>query len=243
MDGRGAGPHGPRESPGPVAPDDGRALPPRHRPARPSGGDTRPPFVRRGAAGLRGRLPPGRASDGVLPQLLARTAAFGGRLWGNGTEGCGTPARPSPVGVRAVAGGTPRTPTVGRTALRIDLAAPPAYGKRASVSFDVPIAVPDRVHRFGGDGAYRFPGNALPLLPVRDARGPHLDPDVDFGESFLTLAGDFRVVLDHPTALVVPSTGTTTRRAGAPGRTVTTGTSRAGCGASRGRRARSVRGR
>ncbi|MFF0473857.1 M1 family metallopeptidase [Streptomyces sp. NPDC004284] len=144
------------------------------------------------------------------------------RLWGNGTDGCGAPGRPSPVRVGKVAGGTPAALTVGCTALRIDLPEPLPYRARARVSFDLAITVPDRVHRFGRDGAYRYLGNALPLLSVRDARGRHLDPDVGFGESFYTLAGDFRVVLDHPSTLVVPATGSTTRHPGAPGRTVST---------------------
>ncbi|WP_329624993.1 M1 family metallopeptidase [Streptomyces sp. NBC_01255] len=148
------------------------------------------------------------------------------RLWGNGSDGCGTSDRPSPVRVGRVEGGTPRPLTVGCTALRIDLPAPLPYGARTSISFDVSITVPDRVHRFGKDGAHRYLGNALPLLSVRDAQGRHLDPDVGFGESFHTLTGDFRVVLDHPDALVVPASGTTTRHAGAPGRTVTTSVAR-----------------
>ncbi|WP_328942082.1 M1 family metallopeptidase [Streptomyces sp. NBC_00250] len=148
------------------------------------------------------------------------------RLWGNGTEGCGAPDSPSPVRVSGVAGGTPRPLDVDCTALRIDLPAPLPYGARASVSFDVAISVPDRIHRFGKDGAYRYLGNALPLLAVRDAQGRHLDPDVGFGESFHTLTGDFRVVLDHPSELVVPATGTTTRRAGAPGRAISTSVAR-----------------
>ncbi|MGA5065149.1 M1 family metallopeptidase [Streptomyces exfoliatus] len=148
------------------------------------------------------------------------------RLWGNGTDGCGAPDSPSPVRVSGVTGGTARALTVGCTALRIDLPTPLPYGGRASVSFDLAITVPDRVHRFGRDGAHRYLGNALPLLSVRDAEGAHLDPDVGFGESFHTLAGDFRVVLDHPDALVVPATGITTRHAGAPGRTVSTSVAR-----------------
>ncbi|MFJ5549095.1 M1 family metallopeptidase [Streptomyces sp. NPDC093225] len=148
------------------------------------------------------------------------------RLWGNGTDGCGAPGRPSPVRVRGITGGTPHPLAVGCTALRIDLPAPLPYGARASVSFDLAITVPDRIHRFGRDGAHRYLGNALPLLSVQDARGRHLDPDVGFGESYYTLAGDFRVVLDHPRRLVVPTTGTTTRRPGAPGRTLTTGVAR-----------------
>ncbi|MBB4980610.1 MULTISPECIES: M1 family metallopeptidase [Streptomyces] len=148
------------------------------------------------------------------------------RLWGNGTDRCGAPGAPSPVRVSRVAGGAPRPLAVGCTALRIDLPAPLPYRARTSISFDVSIAVPHRIHRFGRDGAHRYLGNALPLLSVRDARGPHLDPDVGFGESFYTLTGDFRVVLDHPDTLVVPATGTTTRRAGAPGRTVSTSVAR-----------------
>ena len=148
------------------------------------------------------------------------------RLWGNGADGCGAPGRPSPVRVSRVVGGAPRPLAVGCTALQIDLPAPLPYGARTSVSFDVAITVPDRVHRFGRDGAHRYLGNALPLLSVRDAQGRHLDPDVGFGESFYTLAGDFRVVLDHPDALVVPATGTSTRHAGAPGRTISTSVAR-----------------
>lgn len=148
------------------------------------------------------------------------------RLWGNGTDGCGAPGRPSPVRLDRITGGTAHPLTVGCTALRIDLSRPLPYGERASVAFDVAIAVPDRVSRFGRDGAHRYLGNALPLLSVRDARGRHLDPDVGFGESFYTLAGDFRVALDHPSALKVPATGTTTRRANAPGRTLSTSVAR-----------------
>ncbi|MCX5201294.1 M1 family metallopeptidase [Streptomyces sp. NBC_00237] len=150
------------------------------------------------------------------------------RLWGNGhpDDGCGTPGKPSPVRVSKVAGGTPHPLTVRCSALRIDLKKPLPYGARANVSFDVAITVPDRVHRFGRDGAHRYVGNVLPLLSVQDAKGRHLDPDVGFGESYFTLAGDFRVALDHPDSLKVPATGTTTRRAGAPGRTVSTNVAR-----------------
>ncbi|MEV7414960.1 M1 family metallopeptidase [Streptomyces sp. NPDC089919] len=148
------------------------------------------------------------------------------RLWGNAPDGCGTPGKPSAVRVSRVRGGTPHPRTVGCTALRIDLTAPLAPGARAAVSFDLALTVPDRTARFGREGAHRYLGNALPVLSVRDAQGRHLDPDVGFGESYYTLAGDFRVVLDHPTALVVPASGTTTRRPGAAGRTVSTSIAR-----------------
>jgi hypothetical protein len=73
----------------------------------------------------------------------------------------------------------------------------------------------------GHDGAYNFIGNALPVLAVRDTAGWHLDPYTNNGESFYSLISDFDVTLDHPTALAVPASGTSTDTPGASGRTVT----------------------
>ncbi|MDG5805211.1 M1 family metallopeptidase [Streptomyces ossamyceticus] len=143
------------------------------------------------------------------------------RLWGNGADGCGKPGRPSPVAVTKVRGGTPGRLTVNCTALRITLPKPLTRGKRASIAFDVSLTVPGRNARFGREGAFRFLGNALPVLAVHDAKGWHLDPHVPIGESYYSLAGDFQVRLDHPSALKVPATGRTWTRAGDPGRTVT----------------------
>ncbi|MEV6954617.1 hypothetical protein [Streptomyces sp. NPDC051183] len=148
------------------------------------------------------------------------------RLWGNGTDGCGTPQTPSPVRISRVTGGVQGASSVRCSAVRIVLPAPLPPGGRATVGFDVSITVPDRLHRFGRDGAHRYLGNALPVLAVRDAGGWHLDPDVGRGESYYTLASDFLVALDHPAALKVPATGTTTTRPGAHGRTVTTSVAR-----------------
>ncbi|MFJ9742986.1 M1 family metallopeptidase [Streptomyces sp. NPDC101166] len=143
------------------------------------------------------------------------------RLWGNGEDGCGTAGAPSSVTVSGVRGGTPGPLTVGCTALRIALPRPLAHGDRASVAFDVSVTTPERNARFGREGAFRFLGNALPVLAVHDEQGWHLDPYVATGESFYSLAGDFRVRLDHPSALKVPATGRTRTLAGGPGRTVT----------------------
>ncbi|MFI2410620.1 M1 family metallopeptidase [Streptomyces sp. NPDC018947] len=146
------------------------------------------------------------------------------RLWGNGEDGCGTPDAPSPVVVSRVRGGTPDRPTVDCTALRIALPEPLGRGERASVAFDVSLTVPGRNARFGREGDFRFLGNALPVLAVHDAKGWHLDPYVAIGESFYALASDFRVRLDHPSALEVPATGRTRTSPGAAGRTVTLST-------------------
>ncbi|MFJ3309536.1 M1 family metallopeptidase [Streptomyces sp. NPDC086549] len=143
------------------------------------------------------------------------------RLWGNGEDACGTPGKPSPVAVTHVSGGTAGRLTVNCTALRITLPRPLARGQRAAVAFDVSITVPGRNSRFGREGDFRFLGNALPVLAVHDAKGWHLDPYVSPGESFYALAGDFRVRLDHPSALKVPATGRTVTGPGGPGRTVT----------------------
>ncbi|MET3985210.1 M1 family metallopeptidase [Streptomyces sp. PvR034] len=148
------------------------------------------------------------------------------RLWGNGTDGCGTPRTPSPVRIGRVIGGAPDDPSVACSAVRIALAAPLAPLGRATVAFDVSITVPDRLHRFGRDGDHRYLGNALPVLAVRDAAGWHLDPPVDRGESYYTVASDFEVTLDHPTVLGVPATGVTTDRPAGPGRTLTTSVAR-----------------
>ncbi|GAA5207832.1 M1 family metallopeptidase [Streptomyces thinghirensis] len=143
------------------------------------------------------------------------------RLWGNGEDQCGTPDARSPVTVSHVDGGTPDGLAVNCTALLIALPKPLTRGQRTSVAFDVSITVPDRNARFGREGAYRFLGNALPVLAVHDAKGWHLDPYVATGESFYALTGDFRVRLDHPSALKVPATGHTRTLSGGPGRTVT----------------------
>ncbi|MEU6846418.1 M1 family metallopeptidase [Streptomyces sp. NPDC046716] len=145
------------------------------------------------------------------------------RLWGNGEDRCGTPAAPSPVTVTTMRGGTPDPLSVNCTALRVALPKPLARDQRTSIAFDVSITVPDRTARFGHDGASRFLGNALPVLAVHDAKGWHLDPYVSAGESFYALAADFRVRLDHPSSLKVPTTGRTGTLPGRAGRTVTVG--------------------
>jgi hypothetical protein len=126
------------------------------------------------------------------------------RLWGNAWDGCGSP----PVKVSHFSGGTPGTPTVACTALRVVLTNPVAPGQQASVAFDLTITAPNRAEKFGRSGAYSYFGNALPVLAIRDAAGWHLEPDVGIGESYYALAADFAVRLNHPATLQVPATGT-----------------------------------
>jgi hypothetical protein len=119
------------------------------------------------------------------------------RLWGN-VHGC--KAVVIKIGVA----------TGDCTVVKVPLAEPLAPGKRTSVAFDVTMTAPNRLDRFGRSGDYSFFGNALPVLAVRDDTGWHLEPDVGIGESFYTVAADFRVQLTHTGNLVVPATGVTT---------------------------------
>jgi hypothetical protein len=142
------------------------------------------------------------------------------RLWDNYHGSCPS----TPVTVNNVTGGTPSPLTVGCTALKITLPTPLGQGQGTSIGFDLNIAVPSGADRFGHDGSYNFIGNALPVLAVRDGAGWHLDPYSNNGESFYALTSDYTVTLDHPTALLVPATGTSADTPGAAGRTVTKAT-------------------
>lgn len=142
------------------------------------------------------------------------------RLWDNYHGTCSTPA----ITVTDVTGGTAGALSVACTALEIALPAPLAQGQTATIGFDLGITVPSGADRFGHDGAFSFIGNALPVLAVKDAAGWHLDPYTDNGESFYSLAADFKVTLDHPSTLLVPATGTSADTPGSSGRTITTAT-------------------
>ncbi|MFI1172380.1 M1 family aminopeptidase [Streptomyces melanogenes] len=142
------------------------------------------------------------------------------RLWDNYHGTCSA----MPITVTNVTGGTAGSLSVGCTALQIALPAPLAQGQSATIGFDLGITVPSGADRFGHDGAFNNIGNALPVLAVKDGSGWHLDPYTNNGESFYSLAADFKVTLDHPNSLLVPATGTSVDTPGSSGRTVTTAT-------------------
>ncbi|MGW7402853.1 M1 family aminopeptidase [Streptomyces sp. NPDC054833] len=142
------------------------------------------------------------------------------RLWDNYHGTCSAP----PITVSNVTGGTAGALSVACTALKIDLSSPLAQGQTATIGFDLGVTVPSGADRFGHDGAFSFIGNALPVLAVKDGAGWHLDPYTNNGESFYSLAADFKVTLDHPSTLLVPATGTSVDTPGSSGRTVTTAT-------------------
>ena len=139
------------------------------------------------------------------------------RLWDNAHGTCAS----MPITVSNVTGGTAGSLSVACTALPITLPAPLAQGQTATVGFDLSIVIPAGIDRFGHDGSYYFVGNALPVLAVRDDAGWHLDPYTNNGESFYHVSSDYDVTLDHPTALAVPATGTSSDSPGTAGRTIT----------------------
>ncbi|MDF9810894.1 M1 family aminopeptidase [Streptomyces sp. SPB162] len=142
------------------------------------------------------------------------------RLWDNYHGTCSA----MPITVSNVTGGTAGALSVACTALQISLPAPLAQGQSATIGYDLGITVPSGADRFGHDGAFNMIGNALPVLAVKDGAGWHLDPYTNNGESFYSLASDFKVTLDHPSTLLAPATGASVDTPGTSGRTITTAT-------------------
>jgi hypothetical protein len=126
------------------------------------------------------------------------------RLWSNGVLGCGRVA----ISVSHVRGGDAADLSHRCTAMRVHLDAPLTQGGRTTVSMRVMIDLPKRNDRFGYHGGLSLLGTALPTLAIHDDLGWHLDPFVNFGESFYSIVGDYRVTLDVLAGLSTPTTGT-----------------------------------
>jgi hypothetical protein len=139
------------------------------------------------------------------------------RLWGNSVAGCG-PVAAERVG--AVTGGRVAELSADCTAVRIVLDHPVAPKASGSVGFDLAIDVPERQDRFGSFGGFTFLGDALATLAVKDEHGWELPPYTAFGESFYSLTADYDVTLDHPSALLTPSSGYLESETQRDGRTV-----------------------
>jgi Peptidase family M1 domain len=125
------------------------------------------------------------------------------RLWSNGLDGCD----PMAITITHPSSGSWGAPTTDCTAIPVDLDSALAPGARTRVRFDLRIHVAARNDRFGYAGGLSLLGTALPTLAVHDDLGWHLDPFVDFGESFYSVVGRYRVTLDVPGGLATPTTG------------------------------------
>lgn len=125
------------------------------------------------------------------------------RIWSNGVQGCD----PLAIDVSNVTGGTASGLSVQCTAMSIDLDAPLDPGDTTSVAMDVRIELPSINDRFGRHGGLSLAGTALPTLAVHDDDGWHLDPFVDLGESFYSIAGEYTVDLTVPRRLDIAATG------------------------------------
>ena len=129
------------------------------------------------------------------------------RTWANGPFGCGRPRIRVTIPVPARRGAE-RT---GCTALEVTPATPIRAGARGTIKLAFRVTVPPVNDRFGRSLGDYLLGNAIPVLAVRDARGLHIDePYFGNGESFYSLASDWRATLRLPAALVAATTGTTT---------------------------------
>ena len=126
------------------------------------------------------------------------------RLWSNGVAGC----QPKAIVVTKVVGGTAGSLSRGCTALPVKLSAPLAPGATATLSMRVSITVPARSDRFGYFDGISMLGTALPTLAIHDGGGWNLDPYSDLGDSYYSVAGEYRVTLTVPAALSTPTTGT-----------------------------------
>lgn len=183
-----------------------------------------PAYVVRLIGGAQGHTWVGRETVSFTNLRAADLTEIWLRLWSNGVMGCGGVDGHDAIRVSRVRGGVPDAPTVDCTALLIQLDTPVPQGGRGSVSLHVAIEVPARNDRFGYHRGLALMGTALPTLAVRDDAGWHsAEPFVDLGESFYSIAGNYRVTLNTPTGLDTPATGIRVARAsGGPGRVVTT---------------------
>jgi hypothetical protein len=128
------------------------------------------------------------------------------RLWANAYGSCSRRwAR-----VQAVSGGRLTGFTRACTALRVRLARPLAPGGSTSLGLHVRVTVQPRPNRFGQEAGIAYFGNALPLLVVDDAAGPHLEPYTDLGDPFYSLTSAWSVRLDVPAGVAAATTGSVT---------------------------------
>lgn len=128
------------------------------------------------------------------------------RLWSNGVQGC----TPLAIRIEDLEHGSLGSMSRNCTAIPIDLVSPIGPGDSSTLRMAIRIEVPERNDRFGWWGDLALMGTALPTLAIRDDAGWHLDPFVDLGESFYSVAGRYRVTLNVPTGLRTPATGTRT---------------------------------
>lgn len=134
------------------------------------------------------------------------------RTWANAYGSCERPL----ATIEVTGGGEPGERREGCTAQEVRLAEPVAPGARGEVALRIRVTIPREPDRFGMTGKVAFVGNGLPVLAVADRTGWHLPPFTDRGESFFSLAADWRVRLRAPAAMAVASTGqeVATRRDG-----------------------------
>lgn len=128
------------------------------------------------------------------------------RTWANGPSGCARRRIAITIAAPARRGGE----EAGCTSLQVVPPAPVPPGATATIRLAFRVTVPPANDRFGRSLGDYMIGNAVPILAVRDAHGLHVDePYFADGESFYSLAANWRATLRLPASLVAATTGTT----------------------------------
>ncbi|MCA0150304.1 M1 family metallopeptidase [Rossellomorea vietnamensis] len=95
---------------------------------------------------------------------------------------------------------------INETALHIkDLSL--SKNKKATVSMDFEVSLPEQQDRFGWYGETVSMGNWFPILAVYDDEGWNVDPYYPYGESFYSLSGKFDVTVTTDKNQVIAATG------------------------------------
>ena len=139
------------------------------------------------------RLDRARVDHAHEPRARRRSTASGSGCGATAPGGCRAPRAIRISDVRSARAGSP---TVGCTAVALDLASPIAPGARGRLSFRLAIRVPRRRDRFGRGGVdLALLSNALPALAVREAGAWRLEPYFSLGEAWVYPTADWRVRL------------------------------------------------
>jgi hypothetical protein len=130
------------------------------------------------------------------------------RTWPNALGSCGRPW----IRVRAERGARVAASAAGCTALRVRMPRVLAPGGVRTLYLRFRVRTPSAPNVLGRDETIDYFGNALPVLAVQDASGPHLNRYSVLGAVFYSLTAPWSVSLSLPATVSAATTGTVTSR-------------------------------
>jgi len=126
------------------------------------------------------------------------------RLWANGLSGCHNRM----IQVRVLSGASSSALATGCSALRLKLTHAVSPGARDLIRLQIKLRTPNREDRFGRLHGVDILGYAFPVMAVHDERGWHYrEHYTNLGESFYSLAGNWRVRVVTPRFFSLAGTG------------------------------------